>query len=361
MNIESTTAQVSQVKSNNNTQNSSNTTKNDGDFSKELQALSKPEKDDVNANQKEKVDSDDKTVADSAKEDANSQIVQVEMTDNVEGALNGLEGVVEQMSKLNCPDEFDTENVKLSVGIDDNDNKEDVQLIDNNMSIQEPNDKLKFQMNANMNFDSQGQQFSELLNADNNKKELKASSKDLAEEQEILSTIDENIAIANKNMAMSKNKTITNDEGVKRVDKNTNITVETIVSYDKVIMDKSDVDFFVNLVENGEIDLKNVQHADKSSNVSKTLADLIAKSMNDNKPIRIDFDNNISVIIKITREGKISADFLPSSQIAEAYLKENLPLLKQRFDDNNIDYGELNQRKQQKQESDNKKKGRKDE
>ena len=84
--------------------------------------------------------------------------------------------------------------------------------------------------------------------------------------------------------------------------------------------------------------------------------------MNDNKPVRIDFDNNISVIIKISRNGKISADFLPSSQVAEAYLKENLPLLKQMFDENNIDYEELNQRKQQKQDTqDNRKKGRKDE
>ena len=44
------------------------------------------------------------------------------------------------------------------------------------------------------------------------------------------------------------------------------------------------------------------------------------------------------------------------------YLKENLPLLKQRFDENNIEYDELNQRKQnQNENNDNRKKGRKDE
>ena len=84
--------------------------------------------------------------------------------------------------------------------------------------------------------------------------------------------------------------------------------------------------------------------------------------MNENKPVRIDFDNDISVIIKVGKDGKISADFLPSSQVAEAYLKENLPLLKQRFDDNNIEYDELNQRnRQQKDNQENRKKGRKDE
>ena len=66
-------------------------------------------------------------------------------------------------------------------------------------------------------------------------------------------------------------------------------------------------------------------------------------------------------IIKVSREGKISADFLPSSQVAEAYLKENLPLLKQRFDDNNIEYDELNQRKQRQDDNKDRKKGSKDE
>ena len=76
----------------------------------------------------------------------------------------------------------------------------------------------------------------------------------------------------------------------------------------------------------------------------------------------LNFDNDISVIIKINKNGKISADFLPSSQVAEAYLKENLPILKQRFDDNNIDYEELNHRKQEQQDDrNNRKKGRKDE
>ena len=126
-------------------------------------------------------------------------------------------------------------------------------------------------------------------------------------------------------------------------------------------MSKNDVDFFAKLVENGQNSISTKKTAE-ASQVSKTLADMLVKSMNDNKPIRINFDNDISVIIKVGKDGKISADFLPSSQIAEAYLKENLPLLKQRFEDNNIDYEELNHRQQRQNEKDeNQKKGRKDE
>ena len=167
--------------------------------------------------------------------------------------------------------------------------------------------------------------------------------------------------MANKNRLLNENvKTVSNSEGVRKVDKQSNVTVETVVKFDNVIMSKDDVDFFAKLVENGQADM--TQATLKSSKVSKTLADLLAKSMKDNQPVRIDFDNNISVIIKISRDGKISADFLPSSQVAEAYLKENLPLLKQRFDENNIEYDELNHReRKQDNEKEDRKKEQKDE
>ena len=286
-----------------------------------------------------------------------------ETNDNTKNAIDGLEGAVEEISKLNRTDEKEEKSLKVKALSDDIKNKnEEFGLIDNNMNIQEPKDRLNAEMNANMSFNSNGQPFSEFINPENSKQELKVSAKDIAEEKSILSTMEENIAIANKNMAMKdteKTKTVTNEEGIRKVSTDTNITVDTIAKFDSVIMDKSDVEFFANLVNGDVMNLSDVKNPEKSASVSKTLADLLAKSMEENKPVRIDFDNNISVIIKISRDGKISADFLPSSQVAEAYLKENLPLLKQRFDDNNIDYEQLNQRKQQNQN--NRKKDRKDE
>ncbi len=283
--------------------------------------------------------------------------------DSTKNAIDGLEGAVEEISKLNRTDENEEKSLKVKALSDDIKNKnEEFGLIDNNMNIQEPKDRLNAEMNANMSFNSNGQPFSEFINPENSKQELKVSARDIAEEKAILSTMEENIAIANKNMAMKdteKTKTVTNEEVIRKVSTDTNITVDTIAKFDSVIMDKSDVEFFANLVNGDVMNLSDVKNPEKSASVSKTLADLLAKSMEENKPVRIDFDNNISVIIKISRDGKISADFLPSSQVAEAYLKENLPLLKQRFDDNNIDYEQLNQRKQQNQN--NRKKGRKDE
>ena len=284
----------------------------------------------------------------------------------VDEAIDGLQDVVNEFNKIGQKDELDDNFIKAGKNFADRKNKfssEDYTLIDNNMNIQEPSDKLNVQTEANMNFNSSEQPFSEFVNKNSSKNGLNTSAKELAEEQAILSTMEENIAIANKNMLVKeKTATVQNETGIKKVDTKSHLTVDIIVSYENVVMDKNDVDFFVNLVNNGVINLSEVQGAEKSSKVSKTLADLLAKAMNDNKPVRIDFDNDISVIIKIDRAGKISADFLPSSQVAEAYLKENLPLLKQRFDENNIDYNELNQRKQKQDSQDNnRKKGQKDE
>lgn len=318
----------------------------------------------------------------------------------IKDAIGGLQETFKEFDKLSQKNEKNNILLKDKTLSVDEKKKEENELIDNNINIPEKPEQQLPQMNANMNFNSNGQPFSAFVGNTNNDEnsQLSATEADLAEESAILSTMSENMAIAQKNMLLNKTnkqevqpaqqekqvqsinaleqavqveeqadsaqktKTVTNEQGIKKVDVKTNVTTETIVKFDEVAMNKNDVEFFANLVKNGSVDMSSVQNAQKSSQVSKTLADMIAKSMQDNQPIRINFDNDISVIIKVGKNGKISADFLPSSQVAEAYLKENLPILKQRFDDNNIDYEELNHRKQEQQDDrNNRKKGRKDE
>ena len=331
---------------------------NNTNFSDELKSVAKADDTTNNAkeNRTEKKENEQKNDVSQNQQKNNREDGQVNE------ALNGLNDTIDELNKLNQKEEIVQEILKQKALQDDITRKrEESVLIDNNMNIQESPDKLNLQAGTNMNFNSDGQPFAEFVKQDNKKDILKTSAKDLEEEKSIMSTMEENIAIANKNMALTKNKTVENEHGIQKIDKKSNLVVDTIVSYDMVVMDKADVEFFANLVENGVLNMSDVQGAEKSSRISKALADLLAKAMNDNKPIRIDFDNNISVIIKIDRAGKISADFLPSSQVAEAYLKENLPLLRQRFDDNNIDYNELNQRQRKQDNQDNRKKERKDE
>ena len=345
-----------------------------------------------------KISSEDKNTEKTGKDEKQENTSDNQTSQQLNDVLTGLKNTVEEITKVKLPETFNQKDENLTSPVknqkpNDDKNKEDNSLINNDMNIQDPKEPILPQMNSGMNFNTEDQPFKEFVKQ-NDTTLLSSSEQDLAEEAAILSTMSENMAIARKNILLketaakennnaetknlqlnnqemqlpntveTKTKTVSNEHGIKKVNTKTNVTVETVVKYDNIIMNQGDVEFFSKLVDNGSIDMNTVSHhtTSKSSQISKTLADMLAKSMQDNQPVRIDFDNNISVIIKISKQGKISADFLPSSQVAEAYLKENLPLLRQRFDDNNIEYDELNQRRQrQDDDRDNRKKGRKDE
>ena len=389
MNID-TQAKITSVNTSSTT--SSKTQKeSDVKFSDELNQISKSEKEgDIKDPKAEEPKKEDTKVDKKDVKEDRERFSEVKEENNIENVIGGLQQTVKELNKLNQKNDKTNGLLKDNTFSDDKE-KEDNNLIDNNINIQEKKEQQLPQMNANMNFNSNGQPFAAFVQNNNENNQLVASESDLAEESAILSTMSENMAIAQKNMLLKKDKqnevaqpvelenvqpqeqsennvetpktkTVTNEQGIKKVDAKTNITTDTVVKFDDIAMNKNDVEFFANLVENGSVDMNSVTNSQKSSQVSKTLADMLAKSMEDNKPIRINFDNDISVIIKINKNGKISADFLPSSQVAEAYLKENLPILKQKFDDNNIDYEELNHRKQEQQDDrNNRKKGRKDE
>ena len=391
----------SKIATNTTNSSSGNRAQSSTKFSDELANLATQESKESKESKETKDSKDTKETKDTKSADVEKNENE-KMDSEMDSAIDGLQNTVEEIAKnkndesLNQTKDKSESFVKNKLLDADKNNKKDNFLINNDINIAENKEQLTPQMNANMNFNSNGQPFAAFVEQKDNNT-LSATKSELAEEVAILSTMGENIAIANKNMMLKKSneqnnaqetpekktvinekgikksneqnnaqetpekKTVTNEKGIKKVDAKTNITVETVVKFDEVAMDRNDVDFFSQLVENGSVDMAKVQGAEKSSQVSKTLADLLAKSMKDNQPVRIDFDNNISVIIKVSKDGKISADFLPSSQVAEAYLRENLPLLKQRFDDNNIEYEELNQRKQQDNRNDDRKKGRKDE
>ena len=275
---------------------------------------------------------------------ANSE--EVESPDDMNEVIDGLEGAVAEINdKLNQTDEKWVEEFQNGEEFADTINNPNFSV---GLNSQDPNAALAFQMNSGLNFNNENQQKQQ-----NSEKKVTALVQDFTELNDSQAGDD--------TQEEARVKTVTNSTSIKKVDTKSNITVETVASFDDIAMSKNDVDFFAKLVENGQNSISTKETAE-ASQISKTLADMLAKSMNDNKPIRINFDNDISVIIKVGKDGKISADFLPSSQIAEAYLKENLPLLRQKFEDNNIDYEELNHREQKQNEKDeNQKKGRKDE
>lgn len=134
------------------------------------------------------------------------------------------------------------------------------------------------------------------------------------------------------------------------------------VDYDVINMSDNDANFFANLVQNTDMSMKdiasqisentNVQTA-KSVQVSSVLMEKLAESLKTNQPFRIDFDKDVSVIIKVNKDGSLMANFIPGDKAVEQYLKNNIASLRQRFDEENLSYSELsysNSREQQKQQ-----------
>ena len=307
--------------------------------------------------QEDKADKDKCTELNSIPKDDKNISENIEPSDNVTNVIDGLQNVVAEINnKIGQEDNAFTN--QSFITNENNNNNIDKENIENKNQLLINNVENLFE--TDITIAEKTKQQKTIENNTEHKNVLRSNDNDnFANKTFLLENSTENSE--KDTVEQAKTKTVTNSEGIKKVDTKTNITVDNVVSFDEIAVTKNDVDFFAKLVENGQNNVNSKQDL-ASSQVSKTLADMLTKAMNENKPIRINFDNDISVIIKVSRDGKISADFLPSSQIAEAYLKENLPILRQKFDDNNIDYDELNHREQKQNErNENQKKGRKDE
>lgn len=127
-------------------------------------------------------------------------------------------------------------------------------------------------------------------------------------------------------------------------------------------MNENDAQFFVDLVNNNEVGLQNVvqdlqqamdfgtEAVQKSAQVSKTLLNALQNSMKTGQSVRIDFGNDVAVIMRVAKDGSIMANFIPGDKAVEEYLRNNISSLKQRFDEEDIPYSQLSYSQQQNQQ-----------
>ncbi len=136
-------------------------------------------------------------------------------------------------------------------------------------------------------------------------------------------------------------------------------------NFDCLNMNIEDAKFFINLAEEGEfsVNINNngefsqiiqtkispLEISKKSIEVTNKLAELIEKANTTQKPVRITFDNDVSVILKIDKHGKLTAEFIPGSIEVENYLRNNISALRQKFDEQNLPYNDLLYRQNSKQ------------
>ena len=110
----------------------------------------------------------------------------------------------------------------------------------------------------------------------------------------------------------------------------------------------NDAIFFVNLLNQNNIinytvdnDKISLNIDDKTIKTSNSLLNMLHSSIETKKAIRLDFDKDVTVILKLDKEGKILTHFIPGSFEVESFLKQNIPCLRQRFDDAQINYSQI--------------------
>ena len=165
-----------------------------------------------------------------------------------------------------------------------------------------------------------------------------------------------------ENMISPKESTLTDEINEKFLE--LDFGSEFNINADKIGV--QDAIFFVNLlnqqnlinysVEDGSIKLTDSEG--KRIETTNSLINMLSTSLETKKPIRLDFDNDITVVLKLDREGKIQAHFIPGTSEVENYLKNNIQCLKQRFDEEEIGYSYLGYSKN-KNENKNKKRSNK--
>ena len=134
-------------------------------------------------------------------------------------------------------------------------------------------------------------------------------------------------------------------------------SIHSSFNYDTLTISKEDALFFSDIVEktdyiiqennNGSsfqtnlLKVANSSETSKPTEVSKALMNLIEEAYKTQKPMRIDFDNNVSVILRIGRDGKVNAEFIPGDKAVEEYLRNNIDYLKDRLESQDLDYGDI--------------------
>ena len=134
-------------------------------------------------------------------------------------------------------------------------------------------------------------------------------------------------------------------------------SIHSSFNYDTLTISKEDALFFSDIVEktdyiiqennNGSsfqtnlLKVANSSETSKPTEVSKALMNLIEEAYKTQKPMRIDFDNNVSVILRIGRDGKVNAEFIPGDKAVEEYLRNNIGYLKDRLESQDLDYGDI--------------------
>lgn len=253
--------------------------------------------------------------------------------------------------------------------IEDNDEPEDITaVIAKLMAGKESDEDVENDdIEASINLEKHPEDFDEESN-NRNSQVLHETEEELLEDMSILSTEEENLEMARRNsmqhlsdedyktteedmlfmneiVALNNQVNVEKSEKVQNTQNVLNALMNQTRGFDNVNkisleeLKQSDVDCIIGILRKGTADASNFTNEDNDEldRLSRKFLALLRDSIINHKVFRIDFDNDISVIIKVNVDGKITAEFQTGDEAIETYLKNNLHILKEKFNALNID------------------------
>lgn len=85
----------------------------------------------------------------------------------------------------------------------------------------------------------------------------------------------------------------------------------------------------------------------KSIGFSSNLQEILEKAYKAQRPVRVNLNDNTFVILRMIKNGQVSAEFIPGNKVDELFLQQNLHELKNRLEAKQLPYGELTVKQRQ--------------
>lgn len=166
-----------------------------------------------------------------------------------------------------------------------------------------------------------------------------------------MSLLDANSMLQNNIYQMTNREATVMTVELSSVENNSNDSL----MFNSLSMTQADAEFFVNLTQNNDVSMQNittqaqnllnqgtdVREVQQNVKISETLLNALNTAKENNQPLRIDFDQNIAVILRVGKDGVLAANFIPGDKAVEQYLRNNIESLKNTFRENDLPYSDL--------------------
>jgi len=319
-------------------------------------------------------DEENREMARRGQESPETTAPQINPQDSDKARLLRLMDISNQINMINISKSKKEVENTVGPAVEEQDEPEDITSIVAKMNafMEERRANLKNDdIETNINMENGSDDFED-ENPDNSQV-LHETEEELREDMSILSTEEENLEMARRNsggntaeqnyqqtenemmflndiVALNNQMKVEQDEIIQNTQNAVNLLMSKVEDdYNRMDLSEltfRDVDCIIGFLRMGTGNPDNYtdENNDELEILSEKFLAMLRDSIINKKVFRIDFDNDISVIIRINKEGQMVTEFLTDDDAIATYLKNNLHILREKFDELQVNYEDITYR-----------------